>query len=361
MRSFFLVLMAAGSLVSVAQWLMYKTAFPLFSSRWWIIFLALPIIVFGLVNGYMHLLPRSIIRALAWGSGLYLGFFYYSVILLFFFLVASLVGRLFGFPLLAQWVVKGGLALICCLVLAGAYNAVHPVVRQEKFTTAKSLNRPLKIAFVSDLHLGVLFGRDYSREMVERVKALKPDLILLGGDILDNELLFVQQEGSLEEFKKLKAPLGIYAVYGNHDVMRGTGEQEGEYLNSLGIKVVCNEAIDITPNITLTGLDDFMRSHNSYNFPQAEATKLAIFMEHQPRSILKAAKAKYDLYFAGHTHAGQFYPTRELTKRMYALDYGSKFFQEMFATVSNGYGLWGIPLRVGPAPEIVLVQVESKR
>ena len=84
-------------------------------------------------------------------------------------------------------------------------------------------------------------------------------------------------------------------------------------------------------------------------------------MEHEPRRIEKASEEGYDLYFAGHTHAGQLLPNRLITRKMYALDYGSRLFGKMLATVSSGYGLWGVPLRSGPRPEIVIITIQPEK
>lgn len=361
MRSFFVMLMAVGSVVSIAEWFMYRTAFSWLSSKWGILVLALPVFTFALINGYMHFFPRMVTRVLAWVSGIYMAFFFYSFLLFLLFLVCLFVGKVLGMPTLAPRVARYGAYFIGLLLVVGTYIASHQVYREETLVTKKPLARPLKIAFVADIHLGELFGTSFNQGMVEMVNKAKPDLILIGGDIVDNDLHFVLNEGSLEPLKELKAPLGVYAVYGNHDVMRGTGPEEGTYLNSLGLKMVCNDSVEVREDIMLTGLDDFMRSHNAYDFKSADSKKLSIFMEHQPRSILKAAAKGYDMSFAGHTHAGQFYPVREITKRMYVLDYGSKFFDQMFATVTNGYGLWGIPIRIGPSPEVVIINVKNEK
>ena len=77
--------------------------------------------------------------------------------------------------------------------------------------------------------------------------------------------------------------------------------------------------------------------------------------------IEAAAKAGYDLYLAGHTHAGQFWPIRHFVKRMFLLDYGAELFGKMTAVVSSGYGAWGPLFRLGVAPEIVVVQIGNSR
>ncbi len=360
MRNFFIFLMCLGVVISTGQWFMYRTAFANLTKTWTIVFFVLPPIIFSLTNGYVNALPRPIIRGLAWVSGLWFGYFYYSVILLVLFVLTWIAGKIGGFSRYVHYLPKFGFFLIILLIAVGWWRAGHRVYREETYVTDKKIEKPLTIAFVSDLHLGALYGYATTVGLVDMINAAKPDLVLIGGDIVDGNLEFVRQEQSLEPLAKLQAPLGVYAVYGNHDVMHGTAEDENVLMEEVGVHFVKNEVRELGNNIMLTGLDDFMRSANSYVFPDGAKDKLDIFMEHQPRSIQKAAAQGYDLYFAGHTHAGQFYPNRELTKRMYLLDYGSKTFNHMLATVSDGYGLWGIPIRLGPAPEVVVVKVKGK-
>jgi predicted MPP superfamily phosphohydrolase len=73
-----------------------------------------------------------------------------------------------------------------------------------------------------------------------------------------------------------------------------------------------------------------------------------------------ACSAGYDLYVAGHTHTGQLFPNRLVTKKMYKLDYGRKEFGNLTAITSNGYGFWGVPVRTEVAPELVVINLKSK-
>ena len=70
--------------------------------------------------------------------------------------------------------------------------------------------------------------------------------------------------------------------------------------------------------------------------------------------------SSYDLYVAGHTHTGQLFPNRLVTKKMYKLDYGRKEFGNLTAITSNGYGFWGVPVRTEVAPELVVINLKSK-
>ena len=357
---FFLTLMCIGLAGSTAQWFMYRTAYSFLRPFWTVILFFIPILAFIGVNVNPTALPLVLTRFLAWLGGLSFAFFYYSVLLLLVFLLALLAGKVTGTNPAPQ-VSRYGFWLILLLLVAGAWRATHPVVREESFITAKAGANPYKIVFVSDLHLGGLFGSSYANELVAKINAQKPELILLGGDLIDGSLELVEKEGSYQAFKNLQATDGVYAVNGNHDIFGGSNAQERALLTKQGITFLTNQTQSIGAKIVLNGLDDYSRGGKIFLSPALAKQQLNIFLEHQPRHIEQAAAAGYDLYFAGHTHAGQFYPNRLITKRMYTLDYGSKYFAQMLATVSAGYGLWGIPIRIGPAPEIVVVNVEGKQ
>ena len=102
----------------------------------------------------------------------------------------------------------------------GSFRAFNPVIRTEEIATSKlPAKTNYKIVLVSDIHLGRLLGKSYAENLVEKINAQEPDLVLLAGDILDEKLLYVKEQDSLSPLSKLKAPLGVYAAYGNHDYL----------------------------------------------------------------------------------------------------------------------------------------------
>ena len=80
--------------------------------------------------------------------------------------------------------------------------------------TAKDVGEGLTIAFVSDIHFGMVLGRWFSKRLVKDLLEIQPDAIVLGGDIIDGNLGFVLKDGSLKELNNLRAPQGVYAVLG---------------------------------------------------------------------------------------------------------------------------------------------------
>ncbi len=83
-------------------------------------------------------------------------------------------------------------------------------------------------------------------------------------------------------------------------------------------------------------------------------------VEHEPIHILEVSEKGYDVFLAGHTHAGQFWANRVVTKKMFLVDYGMKMFNQLHAITSSGYGSWGALFRLGVKPEIVVLHIKGK-
>ena len=355
-----MTLLLVGLGGSAAMWALYRTGLS-FLRPWWTLglFLFLPL-CFTVSNVYLHAFPRPVTRLLAWVGGLWMGLLYYAVLGAVLVLPGLLIGWLGHAPAFSLRVTRIVAGVVLLLAAGGYWWSTHPVVRQVTYTTDKPVPGPYKVVFASDLHFGGLFGTEYGKELAARINGQQPDLILLGGDIVDGDLPFVQQEGSLDTLKELRARDGIYAVYGNHDKRMDTATIERSLLEKEGIRFLVDETKPVNAWLSLTGLDDYLFGDRRARF-QPETGKCNILMEHEPRRLEKAAEEGYDLYFAGHTHAGQLLPNRLITRKMYPLDYGSRWFGTMLATTSSGYGLWGVPIRSGPRPEIVVVTIIPKK
>lgn len=341
---------------SLGLWAMYRQGVARLRP-WWVILLSWLLCgTFVFCHVAINAVPGELLRALAWTSGLWVGFFFYSLLVLPLFLFVWLIGKTCHKPKAAPLAARLFLIFNVAFTAFGFWRATHPLVREMTYTTHKAFQSPYKIVFVSDLHFGGLFGTTYGEALAKRINEQKPDLVLIGGDIVDRDLPFVKREGSLKTLAAIKAKDGVYAVFGNHDRMAGTSTEEREILEAEGIPFLVDENKNVNGMVNVTGLDDF-RMGNRYAEFTPEPGKFNILLEHEPMRIRQAAAKGYELYFAGHTHAGQLFPIRLITKKMYDLDYGSAYFQQMLTTVSSGYGLWGIPVRTGPMPEIVVVKI----
>ena len=251
--------------------------------------------------------------------------------------------------------------IVMAILVYGAWNALHPVVRTMEHDTGKHLPQPVKIVLVTDIHLGSLFGRQYAAELTALINRQNADVVLFGGDQVDNDLGYLLREKSYEPLRNIKSKHGVYAILGNHDHFSGRVQEELELFRSVGFHMLVDEAVDLPCGVHLAGLEDFRSEPRNPYLEKLAGTdpgKVNILLEHQPRRFLEAEKAGYDLYMAGHTHGGQQAPLNLVTKRMYLLDYGSKKFGKMLGVTSCGYGLWGSPVRIGSTPEIVVITIK---
>lgn len=304
--------------------------------------------------------PLFLTRLSSWLGGLWMAFAYYSLLLAILHLLLYLASKFIGFSLHSSKVACAGTLAIAAFIAWGAYRAHSPVVRTERITTTKlSHGEGYKIVFLSDLHLGRLLGHSYAQSLTERVNKLQPDLVLIAGDVLDEKLNYVLQEDSLAPLGQLQAPKGVFVAYGNHDYLDQPAKWQS-LLMEQNIKVLRSSFLLIDNRLKITGLDDYSKDKSTQSLQRLSTNNdhyYSILLDHQPRRMVAADKAGYDLYLSGHTHTGQLFPNRLITKKLYPLDYGRAAFGSLTAITNNGYGYWGTPIRTEQAPEIVVIEL----
>jgi len=301
---------------------------------------------------------------------------YYFAVMEFALLVAipaSLVGWIWGlagnkpedYTLYAGWIA------VCAIVIAllwGSRNAWSPVVRTYPAQVDKrgsGLDK-LRIAAVSDIHLGNIVGRRHLQRLLAKMETLQPDVILLPGDVIDDSIEpFVRRRMS-ELLQRLHARYGVYAVLGNHEYYGGHIEEYVGRMREIGIPVLQDEVVEIANGAvvvagrkdrTAESMDASGRLSVQALLDGVDRGKPIILMDHQPYQFAKAAEAGVDLLLCGHTHRGQFAPNHWLTKRLFELDWGYMRKGAMHVAVSSGFGSWGPPVRIASRSEIVLVEM----
>ena len=358
---FFWKIGGLGALLGLANWYVYKEALPAAVSCAALIpFLVLPF-CFSLAYNAIHSVPVPIAKLFSWTGGFWFIFTIYATMGSCVYAVLYLLGLFMGYDPLWQ-TYHGRLALVLLLlVLAimarGIHQAVHPVIRSVVIQTDKPVT-PARLAFLTDIHMGPLQSHWYTRRLVRRVMALQPDAVLFGGDLIDAHLAFVLRDGSYRHLQDLKAPLGVWAVFGNHDFFDGDIDEEEKAFSFCHF--LRRDHTELAPGIALTGLNDYIH-FPSETIPDCDTSRFNIIMDHEPLRIREAEKKGYDLYLGGHTHGGQFFPVTWITDRMYLLNYGSRRIDSIDAVVSSGYGSWGFPFRTGPSPEIVMIELNRTR
>ncbi len=313
--------------------------------------------------------------AFLWTGSLWLG------AMLYFFLacVAIDVIRLLALVIapLGDWIARGGsvlsreilagaIGLVGVILGAGHWNARHPRVRRLTITLAKPLPEAgLTIAAASDLHLGTIIGPKRCEAIVDSLNAQGADLILLPGDLVDEDLGPVIRGNLGEKLRGLKARFGVYAVTGNHEYIGGV-EPAVRYLREHGIKVLRDEVVELPCGVTLVGRED--RSSNMSGIKRKSFDQLLngtdrarplIVMDHQPFHLDEAVRAGVDLQLSGHTHHGQLWPFNLITRAIYEVSWGYLRKGGTQFYVSCGVGTWGPPVRTGNRPEILRIELHS--
>lgn len=259
----------------------------------------------------------------------------------------------------------GLLIVMVGIIARGSWNAWNPIVRKYQISIPKVAGemKELRIAAASDLHLGSIVRNKHLQRLVTRVKSLKPDLILLPGDILDDDIEpFIRHQMS-EQMKELKAPLGTYAILGNHEYIGGKIDEFVKQMKAIGIEVLMDRSVKIAESFYIIGRKD--RSAGSAGRKEikdllegVEASLPLILMDHQPYHLEIAEAEGIDLQLSGHTHRGQMAPIHWITKRIYELDWGYLKKGNLHTIVSSGFGTWGPPIRLGSRSEIIEIVIQ---
>lgn len=256
--------------------------------------------------------------------------------------------------------------LVSLLLLTGFINALIPRIKTLELTIDKKVEgmQEINIAFASDIHLGTLIGPRRTNKIIQRINDLKPDLILLGGDIVDEDLGPVIRNNLGDSLKKLSAPLGVLGITGNHEYIGGA-EAAVKYLEEHGIIMVRDTFLQIDNKFYIVGREDrdsprFSgggRKGLSEIIKGLDHSKPIILLDHQPFELDEKEELGVDLTLSGHTHHGQMWPLNYITKAIYEVSWGYKKKGNTHVYVSSGVGGWGPPVRIGNRPEIVLINI----
>ncbi|MGP5175779.1 metallophosphoesterase [Psychrobacter immobilis] len=275
--------------------------------------------------------------------------------------VALLVYRLFkqkSRPILLRAL---SVTIYIAIVSLAVFNAYSPEVHRLTVTTAKPLAKPMKIALVSDTHLGRWFGNRQIKKMVRLIDAQHPDVVVIAGDIMNDNTIAYDNTNMHEQLSKLKAPLGVYATLGNHDYF-GYDKQITQAVEEAGIKTLDNESVLLNDSVWLVGRsDDIDRTRLSADelLTQVETDKPVIFLEHRPSAMDEVSALPVDLHLSGHTHGGQIFPLTLLMDWLTPLNYGSKKIADTHFLATSGYGIGPVPFRLGTRSEIWIITLQS--
>ncbi|MGC8596098.1 MAG: metallophosphoesterase [Candidatus Kryptoniota bacterium] len=309
-------------------------------------------------------------RPLSWIGGFWLGAFVYFLLILGAIDFVRLINRFLqifpGLIILPSTRYFHNTAVIAVifviiLVVYGFVNSHIIRVRTIDISIPKKGGKytTLNIVAASDIHLSSIIGRNRIESIVNKINSLSPDVVLLPGDILDGDLNPVLHLNSGEALRKIHAPLGVYAVTGNHEYIGGV-EKACKYISEHGIKILRDSGVFVDESFYIVGREDFSSRNRR---PLTEIIKgfdrkyPIILMDHQPFHLKEAIENGIDIQISGHTHYGQLWPFNYITRMVYELAYGYRKIGTTHFYVSSGAGTWGPPMRIFADPEIVQLRI----
>jgi predicted MPP superfamily phosphohydrolase len=249
----------------------------------------------------------------------------------------------------------------------GAIHAGRIEIRELDLHISKAAGaaRDLTIVLASDIHVNPSMRMSHLEEIVASINGLEPDLIILAGDVLNEDIRGPDLAAMAVVLRKLKAPYGVLGVLGNHEIYGGI-ERSLEWLAKSGVDVLVDRTVLIADTFYVAGrMDDGhgFRPGIRPRKPLAEVLagidrrRPIILVDHQPRVLKDAEQNGVDLQLSGHTHGGQIFPITFINSLIYEVPQGYARKGGTQYYVSSGVGNWGPPMRIGSTPEIVRMKV----
>lgn len=362
--------------VFVHMWRSLNLFSPFF--RW----LSAPLFWFAAVSLFIALftrdlpLPDIFFRVTYNLGSIWMVFTLYMVILL---LVLDLLGLLFPtvrgcsaffFPI--------SFLFVAVLLVWGHINYLNPKVEKIALDfSSRSVPMEgvlpldsassLRIVAVSDVHLGYATGKKALQKYVGKINSLHPQVVLIGGDLIDNTVKPLFVEKMWDDLGQLDAPGGIYMVPGNHEYISGI-DSVIEFVSRTPIVLLRDSVIKLPGGVVLVGRDDRSnRGRKSLEVLKQEADSISkpvskggvvILMDHQPYELSEKDSLGFDLQFSGHTHRGQVWPMSLLVDKMYSQSHGYRKWENSHVVVSSGLSLWGPPFRIGTNSDLWVIDLK---
>ncbi|MBS4102820.1 metallophosphoesterase, partial [Tsukamurella paurometabola] len=240
---------------------------------------------------------------------------------------------------------------------------------QIRLTSMPSVLETVKVALITDIHAGPVRTRSFVQDVVDRTNAEEPDLVILGGDLIDGTVAQIGED--LAPLRDLRAPLGVLAVTGNHEYYAGDAVNWVQRWRDVGVRPLTNESVRLWRDganggsaITVVGVNDRkgsppLAADYDAAFQGVQRSEFVLAVAHEPLQGREFAARGADLQVAGHTHGGQIWPFRYLVTLQQPALQGLESVDGMPVYTSRGAGAWGPPVRVAAPPEIAILELSA--
>lgn len=254
------------------------------------------------------------------------------------------------------------LVLAVLIVFKGISNFNTPRVQKFQIEVPrKSASiKQLKIAMAADFHFSEITNKKFVRRFVNEVNSLKPDIVLLAGDIFESGNSNQNMDFIKNELFRIQSKYGVYAVEGNHGYYNSTNTQE--FFNASNITLLRDSVLLIDDSFQLLGrMDRHNHSRDSISglLMNAKNDLPIIMLDHQPY-YNDTDLDRIDLYLSGHTHNGQLFPFNLIVKMIFDLPWGYRKIKNTHFFVTCGAQGWGPQVKTASRSEIMEIDIEFK-
>lgn len=341
---------------------------------WMVLMTVAPLLVRFFERAGMDRVALSI----AWPGYIWMGFVFLFVSALLpmetVCIINWLVNRSYSFASAGFLSAAGTTGLALLLAVAASVHAgfetnrirsEHVTIRSGKLPTGASR---IRIVQVSDIHIGLLLREKRLEQILEAVRQTDPDILVSTGDLVDGRLA---QEDALSHQNKLAAmlrsvpaPLGKFAVTGNHEAYAGL-QQALDFTTAAGFTILRDQSVRLPSGITIFGVDDpavaaiTTGRHITEKVLLESASKQSfnLLLKHRP-AIAPETDGRFDLQLSGHVHKGQLFPFNLIVRLRYPIPCGTTTTKSGSQIhVSRGTGTWGPPMRLFAKPEITVIDI----
>lgn len=264
------------------------------------------------------------------------------------------------------------IVLTALLFCYGYYNMNNIKRVEYNLVTDKSIReKGYKLGFISDIHFENAMNSKRLSKLIERLKEENFDILLLGGDIVDEGSTLSGVREIFNLLGSVNTQKGIYYVYGNHDMSRYRKTPNytiKDLKNSIvenNIIILDDSSVEIDKDLLIIGRKDKSlrnRVDSKKLVEQIDLNKYLILLDHQPVELENNSRLGYNLQLSGHTHNGQIFPFNLIIKtfNLAELIYGHRKIDNFDVIVSSGASGWGYPIRTAGQSEYVVINILGK-
>ncbi len=282
--------------------------------------------------------------------------------------VIRFIGWLSGrdFSSLLWWNRVGFLLVVPFATLYGTFQALRPPQIHEVEIRIPNLAKEwegVRIAHLTDTHVGPILGRSWVEDLVRRVDSAKPDIVVHTGDLVDGSVESLRD--ALEPLSRLRGREGTFFVTGNHEGYSGI-KPWSQQMRLWGWDVLANERRILSrkdAQLVMAGVTDAHEGGIRGGLAPDVGSALAgippdvpvILLAHQPKQAIQAQGHRVSLQLSGHTHGGQIWPFHYLVRLQQPMNAGLERIGDVLVFTSRGAGFWGPPLRIGSPAEVPIL------